>query len=258
MSSSSNTIPFETLQLIFRKCYAFVHELNDVFGPDHPELALYHRLMKEGPKHEKALNNHIDVFKSALLPCSEAIKKMDINDVCEKIAFSQRVFVPVKQICVEADDANQSIIFNHLQVILALIDPDGSEELRTQLLMEAKKEKEANESDKEGAFLNSFLGEVETNLVDKSFEGPMQAAASLLMDGTLMNLAQRIQDGISNGNLDLNKLVSKVTQQMETTGSTEQVSSMMNMMSGLMGMPSGQNPMDLIQSIRQDEDHKLD
>jgi len=243
----------ETLQLIFRKCFTFVKELNEVFGPDHPELALYFRLMNEGPKHEKALTNHIQVFKDALLPCVEAIKNSDTNGVCERISFSQRVFIPVKQVCLEADDDNQGVIFNHLQVILALIDPDGCEELRSNLLNEAKKEKEAMENDKEGTFLNSFLGEVEHNLVDKQFDGPMQAAASLLMDGTLMTLAQRIQDGIANGNLNLNKLVNKVTQQMDQTGSTEQVSSMMNMMSGLMGLPTGQNPMDMINQLKEEQ-----
>jgi hypothetical protein len=221
------------LEIIFNKCFKFVKELDNVFGQDIPEIHLYYRLMNDGAKHEKALRTHAMKFYQSLSPVHEAIRDYNIVDVPERIAFSSRVYIPLKRCLIESDTATQNIIFNHLQIILMLLDPSDSE-LKNQVKQEI--EKELNK-DNETKFLESFMGDVEESLSGQEFSDPMQATVSLLKSGFIFNLANKIGAGIEQGNISLDKLVSKVTEQASVSGAqTDQLGSMMNMVGSMMGV----------------------
>jgi len=253
--STTSNLSLEEIEIIFRKCFDFVNELNDVFGTDHPELALYHKLMDKGPKHEKALRTQVSVFEKALLSCHEAIVKEDISNLVEQIEFSKRVFIPIKQICIESDDATAAVIFNHLQVILMLLKPDQEEskELKHKIMNEIKREKQEQEelaSDKEAMFLNNFMGDIERTLDGKEFNNPADAIADLFKNGKLFQLANEIGSGIQNGSLNLDKLVGKVTSRMDKD-TQSQVGSVFNTMSSFMGiqMPENVDPLAMLSSL---------
>ena len=243
--STEPILSLESIQLVFKKCQAFVKECNEVFGDDHPEIKLYNRLMVEGPTHEKALRKQVEVFEKALSSCVESIKKMDIDGLCEKIAFSSKVFIPIKQLCIESDDSTQQVIFNHLQLIMMLLNPEDSE-LKTKIMNEYKKEKEEMErkkqeaqSDPEGAFLNNFMGQIENKMSNQSYDNPLQAIGGMFQSGVMFDLAAQIQGGIESGTINLDKLVGKVTSQMnDNQVSRNDVNSMMTMMSTMMGLPT--------------------
>ena len=187
----------------FTKILTFVKELNNTFGNKYQNIQLYYKLLKKTPVSNKvAIKKQNLVFSTFLTNNEEAVLKSDYSLFKDdKISFSDRVYINIRQIISESEDA--SVIFKHLQLISILFKKDDK-------MIEALK---SENDDKEGQFLNKFMNKVETvfNTSDTPETDPMKAAMSLIQSGVLSDMTKEI----STGKLNINKLLGNLQGMMK-------------------------------------------
>lgn len=215
----------------FSKILAFVNELNRNFGNKHKNLGLYYTFLKEKTplSNKKAISKQNDVFKKFLENNREAVLNMDVKLLKDdNIAFSEKVYINLKQLLTENKDA-VDVIFKHLQLISALLLEDNT-------MIEALKE------DKESKFLDKYVSKIDELFKNTNgVEDPMAAAMSLLQSGALSDMTKELKDG----KLNVGKLITSLQEKMKTTASeistttpsTEQTA-VPNVLDGLMKDPS--------------------
>jgi hypothetical protein len=215
----------------FSKILSFVNELNRNFGNKHKNLGLYYIFLKEKTplSNKKAISKQNEVFKKFLENNREAVLNMDIKLLKdENIAFSEKVYINLKQLLKENKDSAE-IIFKHLQLISALLLEDNS-------MVDALKE------DKESKFLDKYVSKIDELFKDTNgAEDPMTAAMSLLQSGALSDMTKELKDG----KLNVGKLISSLQEKMKTTASeissssqTEEASQIPNVLDSLMKDPT--------------------
>jgi hypothetical protein len=187
----------------FTKILTFVKELNNTFGNKYQNIQLYYKLLKKTPVSNKvAIKKQNSVFSTFLSNNEEAVLKSDYSLFKDdKISFSDRVYINIRQIISESEDA--SVMFKHLQLISILFKKDDK-------MIEALK---SENDDKEGQFLNKFMNKVETvfNTSDTPETDPMKAAMSLIQSGVLSDMTKEI----STGKLNINKLLGNLQGMMK-------------------------------------------
>jgi hypothetical protein len=215
----------------FSKILAFVNELNRNFGNKHKNLGLYYTFLKEKTplSNKKAISKQNEVFKKFLENNREAVLNMNIKLFKdENIAFSEKVYINLKQLLTENKDAVE-VIFKHLQLISALLLEDNT-------MIEALKE------DKESKFLDKYVSKIDELFKNTNgVEDPMAAVMSLLQSGALSDMTKELKDG----KLNVGKLVSSLQEKMKTTASEisatsteENASAVPNILDNLMNDPS--------------------
>ncbi len=215
----------------FSKILAFVNELNRNFGNKHKNLGLYYTFLKEKTplSNKKAISKQNEVFKKFLENNREAVLNMDIKLLKDdNIAFSEKVYINLKQLLKENKDAVE-VIFKHLQLISALLLEDNT-------MVEALKE------DRESKFLDKYVSKIDELFKNTNgVEDPMAAAMSLLQSGALSDMTKELKDG----KLNVGKLISSLQEKMKTTASeigstaqTEEASQIPNILDNLMKYPT--------------------
>jgi len=236
--------------LIFKAITSFISDLDSEFGKKHKSIALYNRLLeKTGIVHIGPVHKHIECFKKFFDLNKNAMN--DQNPVLfenSKIVYSEKVYVDIATVLRQTSEDNKKIIWQHLLTIWGLIDP--SSEAR-RLLNEAKKNGTATNEDD---FLSNIIEKVETAVssdkIDKN--NPLTAITTLMQSGIMSDLVTGMQKGLSEGSLDVGKLMNSVQTMMGKMGGTGmehgqngggmgmpdlgQMMSMMGPMLGNMGM----------------------
>jgi hypothetical protein len=177
---------------------------------------------------------------------SKSVDKLTMT----KISYSQRVFIDIGEIFNLSDRETSKVIWDHLLCISAIVDPAGK---AREIL------KENLDTGKAGGEETNFLTEI-IDKVEKHIDpdaNPMEAVSSIMKSGIFTDLIGGMNKGLSDGSLDLGKLMGAVQgmvgQLGEKTGGDPQAESTMNMISTMMGSlgaggsggPGDGNPPDL-------------
>jgi hypothetical protein len=198
MSSDTSLITFKTIS-------NFTNDLGDVFSEKHRPLKLYvHLINKTTLCHETPIQKHIDAFRQFCIANRESISNRNIEElVKEKIVYSKRVFINLKEIFDIADKETTDVIWMHLLTISALVDPAGK-------AREILKEQSAKGGDDAGEidFLTDIISKVEANVDPNS--NPMEAVTSIMKSGIFTDLVSGMGSGLQDGSLDLGKLMNTV------------------------------------------------
>lgn len=222
--------------LIFRAITGFISDLNQEFGANHKSIALYNRLLeKTGIVNIGPINKHIDSFRKFFNANKAAMEEKNPSKFTEnRISYSDRVFVDVQQILSQCDKENSKVIWKHLLTIWGLIDPTSQAK---KVLQEYAK----NSENKEAEFLTNIIDKVEKTVGsgDIDASNPMAAVSSLMSSGVFNDLIMGMQSGLSNGSLDIGKLMGTVQgmigKMSPDGGMPNELSGMMNMMGPLLG-----------------------
>ena len=148
-----------------------------------------------------------------------------------KILYSQRVFIDIVDIFNIADADTTKVIWQHLLCISALVDPAGKakEVLKENLASGKTGTGEAN-------FLTDIINKVEKHVDPNA--NPMEAVSSIMKSGIFTELIGGMNQGLSDGSLDIVKLMGAVQgmvgQLGEKTGGDPQADGAMQMLSGMM------------------------
>lgn len=224
--------------IIFKAIANFTNCLDEVFGEEQRSLKLYaHLINKTTIAHEKPILKHIEAFRTFCKDNRNSIEEKNHETFSnDKIIYSDRVFINVKDILKVADKDSKNIIWKHILTISALVDPAGK---ARQVLKETSQK---NNSGTESDFLENIISKVEENVDPNA--NPMEAVTSIMQSGVFQELVGGMGNGLQDGSLDLGKLMGTV-QNMVTNlndkvgesggeGMPEETMAMMNtMMSNL-------------------------
>lgn len=236
MSSDNSLIAFKAIS-------NFTNDLFEVFGDLHRPLKLYsHLINKTTIAHDKAIQKHIEAFKSFCIANRDAISNKNIKDLSQsKISYSDRVYIDMKDILKHSDSQTTDTIWKHLLTISALVDPTGK---AREILKE-----QANKGDNNGGevdFLSNIISKVEEKVDPNS--NPMEAVSSIMQSGIFTDLVNGMGNGLQDGSLDLGKLMgtvqNMVTKLSDDAGDKEggeQAVNMINTMMGSLNAGAGQS-----------------
>jgi hypothetical protein len=200
-----------TSVLIFKAITQFVSELNQEFGSKHKNIALYNRLLERtGIVHVGPVNKHIDCFRKFFEKNQPAIEQQNVSSFVEtKISYSDRVFIDIVQVLKQTSKENSKIIWQHLLTIWGLIDPTSQ---ARKLLNDISQESDSKDSSNEEDFLSSIINKVEQSVEKDKIDSnnPMAAIGNLMQSGVMTDLVSGMQKGLSDGSLNVGKLMSSV------------------------------------------------
>jgi hypothetical protein len=225
-----------TSLICFKAISNFTTELGETFSRQHRPLKLYKRLINQTTlTHEQAIQNHIDAFRKFCVENRDAIAKKDHNSVLNpKISYSQRVYIDMSEIFKLADKETTPIIWQHLLCISAIVDPAGKAKEILKENLEAGKT-----GGTETNFLTDIIDKVESHVDPNA--NPMEAVSSIMQSGIFTDLIGGMNQGLSDGSLDIGKLMGAVQgmvgklDQGNGAGSDPQTANAMNMISSMMG-----------------------
>lgn len=223
----------DTSLITFKTISNFTNDLGNVFSEKHRPLKLYvHLINKTTLSHENPIQKHIDAFRQFCIENRESIASKSSNFSKEKIVYSKRVFINMKEIFQLADNETKQIIWMHLLTISALVDPAG----RAREILKEESQKETC-SISEVNFLTDIISKVESNVNPNS--NPMEAVTSIMQSGIFSELVAVMGSGLKDGSLDLGKLMGTVqkmvTKLSDDAGDHEGGEQAVNMINTMMG-----------------------
>jgi hypothetical protein len=224
----------DTSLITFKAISNFANELGEVFSDKHRPLKLYvHLINKTTLVDDEPIQKHINAFKSFCITNRDSIYTKSKKLTKDKIFYSKRVFINMKDIFELSDAETTSTIWKHLLTISAIVDPAGK-------ARDILKEESKNGSGDEINFLTNIISKVESNI--KPDSSPVEAITSIMQSGIFNDLISGMGTGLQDGSLDLSKLMGTV-QKMVTkisadAGDPDGGEKAMNMISTMM---SGMN-----------------
>jgi hypothetical protein len=202
MNTESHIVAFQAIS-------SFINDLSGVFGEDQRSLKLYaHLISKTTDAHEIAISKHIQVFRDFCVQNRESIESKDVNLKSSRIEYSDKVVIDMADIFKRADIATTRIVWRHLLIISAIVDVTGQ-------ALQILKETPSDESD----FLTDIIDKIESTINPDA--DPMSTISSLMSSGVLNELIQGVGSGMTDGSLDINKLLGGVQKIIsKTSGET--------------------------------------
>jgi len=243
-----------TYLIAFKSICNFINNLSAEYGKKHKSLKLYNRLInKTQISHDQVIKKHISLFQKFCSENREALATQSREKLVEKkITYSDRVYVDMDLILGMADKETSSVIWKHLLTISAIVDPAGKAK---EILRKNAEDGKAGPS--ESNFLADIISKVEKNISPDA--NPMEAVSSIMQSGIFTDLMAGMQSGLSNGQLDMGKLLGAVQGMManmgEQAGDDPEAKNAMGMISNLMGTMTaggpgaGGNPPDMMQMM---------
>lgn len=230
---------------------SFVEEMDSQFGDSNKKLKIYKHLLDKTSDSKDADKKQLNVFKEFCEKNKEAISERDVTKLVSNITYSDNVYINMRDIFSMADRSTSNCIWDHLLYISASIDPSGKarEMLKKQLA-------NGTIGDNETDFLTDIIDKVEKH-VDPDAT-PMQAISSIMQSGVFTDLISGMNNGVSNGSLDMGKLMGAVQGMMgNMDGDNKQMGDMMKMVSGMMGGASnGEGVPDISKLLENIQDKK--
>jgi hypothetical protein len=212
--------------LAFNTICNFIRDVNASFGTKQKALMLYgHLIEKTGLIHIEPVRKHIQIFQAFVKENEDAILGRKRNLMrAGKIVYSERVWIDLAAIFQMADREEESIIWNHLLTISAILNPDGKAK---QVLKDLKNKPSTGSEDN---FLKNIMEKIGDQIQSSGGEdaNPMQMIGSMMSSGVFNEIFQGLSSGMSDGNMDIGKMMS----------------SMQSMMSNLNDIVKDKNPSD--------------
>lgn len=228
---------------IFQSISLFVKELNETFGKVHHPLALYNRLLEKTPvTNTLAIQKQVSIFYDFCKRNKEGILGKNKEQIQEKIIFSKKIYIDIKDILKKSDPETEDIIWRHMLLIsFHMFQTDDIREIIKNL---SSSSSSSDETKSEQDFISTFMTKIETQFKDKQFTDPMTATTELLQSGLFTEMVSTMNTQIQSGNLNIAKLLGSVQGMMgnisgEISSNAQGSNLINNMMSNMMGMMGG-------------------
>jgi hypothetical protein len=221
------------MEKIFEAIKTFVHELANIHDKKFYSLVLYNRLLSQTlVNHTKAIEKHKEAFRAYCIKNGDSILEKNLTNLTnDKIIYSDKVFLNIKEIFDNSDDNTKNVIWNHLIYIYALIEPDAKEKAKDILkVVETKNNNDDLKCD--DPFVQSVIDKVTSNVDLSKTSNPMEAVNSLMSSGVLNDIMQSMNTKLESGELNVNSLLQTVTKM--SGGSLDP--NMLNMISSMTNM----------------------
>lgn len=209
------------IEKVFNAIKSFVTEINSIYGAHYKPLALYGRLIeKTNISHTIPVNKHVNAFRKFMVANRNAIYNMNEQEFKpHKIQYNDNVYFNVKTIMNMADPDTQQVIWQHLLVLSALLDPESKAKQRI------KEHQLALSQSDEGTMapgmdpmLSGIMNMVSSAMMDggsgSGSGGGMgdmgQVFGQIMSSGILPKMMTTISSSVKDGQLDIGSIVSSV------------------------------------------------
>jgi hypothetical protein len=225
----------DTSLICFKAISNFTSELVELFSKQQRSLRLYGRLINKTTfAHDDSIKKHIDAFRTFCITNRDAIIQKSVEKITmNKISYSQRVFIDMIDIFKISDKDTSKVIWEHLLCISAMVDPAG----KAREILKEKLASNMSSSLGESSFLTDFISKVEDTIDPNA--NPMEAISSIMKSGVFTELVGGMNSGLSDGSLDLPKLMGSIQGMLgqlgEKSGGNPQTDGIMNMMTSMLG-----------------------
>lgn len=187
----------------FGTIFNFITELNNEFGDKQHSLLLFnHFIKKVNLSHVTTVRNIIDIFKTFCIENRSCIQNKDTKLQLTEIRLSEKVYIDMKNVFQISDEETTGVIWSHILAISLQLDPSGRVK---ELLRQNLNENNTNESN----FLTDIISKVEDH-IDPNDDNPMNTVNSILKSGVFGDLMSSMSQGLSDGSLDIGKLLGAV------------------------------------------------
>ena len=124
------------------------------------------------------------------------------------IQYSERVYIDIKSILKLSDEQTCDAIWNHLLTISAFVDPAGN----AKEILKANLKSTNGDNINENMFLENIISQVEKSIPPNGSgdADPMKMISSIMQSGVFTDLIGGMNQGLSNGSLDIGKLMGTV------------------------------------------------
>lgn len=210
----------------FSKALAFISELNNAFSKKYPSIGLYYKMLKKTPiGNTKGIQKQNEYIMGYLKENADGIKEKNLAKMKDTVIQPHpSVYLTITAYLKESDKKTRDVIFSHLQLLSYLASP--SEEWKSTIV---KGNKPSSSDGKEGAFLDKFIGKIESQFEGKEFNDPMSAAMSMMQSGLFTDIMQSMSEGVQNGELDPKALLSTVQSSLTSlTGNEVDINGILN------------------------------
>lgn len=185
----------------------FVDAVAEQFGVEHRPVSLYsHLFTKITNDHPFAISKNINLFRTFATDNREAIYAKDISKISNpRISYSDKVYLDLGEIfkMAEGDEHTQKVLWTHILLISALVDPTG----KAKQVLSEKPEK------KENKFMTDILDKVEKAVPTNA--SPQDALGSIMSSGLFTDIMGSMTSGIDKGELDVKSLLGTAANAMK-------------------------------------------
>jgi hypothetical protein len=196
---------------IFKAIIEFTDQLNESFGKDDVNILKVYRIINKTPlTNRKVVDRHLVIFHTFLEENRQAIIARKPSEfVKEKIELTEKIGMNLKETMIKCDETSRKAIWQHLFNIMYLFNPED-DIIKTEL-----KTSMAEQETKENRFLMDTFSKFEQAMNEnKKDDGapvdPMSMVSNLMQSGFLNDMIGNINNGVSNGNLDIKNLIGTV------------------------------------------------
>lgn len=200
--------------LAFNTICNFIRDLNASFGNKQKSLMLYgHLIEKTGLIHMEPVKKHISIFKAFVQANEDAIEKRNKKLFkTGKIMYSERVAIDLLGVFQMCDRDEESVIWNHLLTISAVLDPNSNAKKVLKEMRETKSTPSGAGGGMEDNFLKNIIDKIgnEISTHDGEDLNPMQMIGSMMSSGVLNDVFQSLSTGMNDGNMDLGKMMASM------------------------------------------------
>lgn len=188
--------------LIFKSICNFIKDLDESFGMNFKSLYLYSALIeKTGIIHEEPIKKHIHIFSEFCKLNENAIIEKDVAQINNPIIrYSERVYIDILEIFKKADNEEKDIVWKHLLALLALLHP--SSQAKNLLKKQGGQHKNGGEEE----FLSNIIDKVGKH-IDPAAASPAEMMNNIMSSGVFQDVVNSMNSGLSDGNLDINKML---------------------------------------------------
>lgn len=207
----------------FNAVATFVKDLSSVFGNTKKPtpLALYHRLIEHiehiKPLDPEAVNKVLCGFRQFLVTYEDNIINGTLDSIPRgtviKYGTSETVYLEIQKYIYQTrkDPETREAIRQHLVTISAIIEPD---EKKLDELDKRINDLNIDPNTREGEFITGIMHKAKDNMQEMDTNNPGQAIMSLLGSGIIQEMVVGLQQGVSSGEMDMQKLLGSMQSAM--------------------------------------------
>lgn len=208
----------------FESIVAFIDDLWEEFGNETEvsPLLLYHRMTEhikfsDTKQMEDSISGFKNFFKShEKLVIDDKLSELPSGTIISYGGENKKIYIEISKFIEEGTPETKSTIAEYLLSICAIINPDEKTIVET---LEKKSESRKSNNDDFAKEIMQQTSELASS-VDNDAD-PAQAIMGLFSSGIIPNMITGIQEGVNNGNMDLNGLINGFQNQLSLVSSPQ-------------------------------------
>lgn len=216
-----------TSKAAYEAIISFVKDLSEVFPSKRVSpLALYARLLdKIHVTDTNSVEKFLEGFRAFFAKHEKAIVDDTLSSIPKdtRICYGENnhIYIDIQRFIYQSDEESRDVIRRHLLIINALLEP-SNKHLSILENEDKKKGPSIDTRSKEGKFMSEIMERAKDTMKNTNAENPMGVIMNLATSGVLTDMFTGLQNGVTKGELDPQKLMAVMGDAMKELMPNEQ------------------------------------